>query len=370
MDSILTAPSDYHATEKPYRFAPVRYSEITPQNGVSVALHNDIRKCVVFLGSAIGAEEDAHISPAGTGFLIQGGKKFMRGGTYLVTARHVADQLPYPFSIRLNKKGGGAGLHTIETKDRIKWHKHPDDTVDLAITPYEVPEWADTIYFSLDHALRQEKMETKRIGAGDIAYVVGLFHLLKGEERNLPIVHTGHIAMLPGDEKIPVEGKQVEGYLVQANAISGCSGSPVFVRRGLSVLLPPQLLDRRAHNDSSPLVGEVAGSAWLLGVWQSSWKVKGSEIVSVKSDSDGSFKTMAPLGMGVVVPMSKVIEILEIPELANARESTLKLKSEPTLEATNDSLGITGDDILRTMLNTPHKPQTTPKAKPKRKLAS
>lgn len=338
-----------------YELGPVRYSAITPTNGISVALSRDVRKCVVFLGEQV-QEGLSHIKPYGTGFLLRGGKKVLSGGAYLVTAKHVAKQLDPPFVIRLNKKGGGAELYEIKRPSDIRWTFHPDDSVDLAATPFEVPDWADVTYFSADHVLRPEKMESKRIDAGDAAYVVGLFHLLHGTEENRPIVHTGHIAMLPEDEKIPVSDKEVEGYLVQANAISGCSGSPVFAQRSLSVLVPPQMLRGSIHKDATPVAGEIPGSIWLLGVWSSSWKVQGSQIVSVRNDADNVAGGAAPLGMGVVVPASKLIELLEDAELADARAAALRPKSRAA-EATLDSLKIAGDQILKTMLNTPPQPK-------------
>jgi hypothetical protein len=42
------------------------------------------------------------------------------------------------------------------------------------------------------------------LGVGDFTYTIGLFRLMSGERRNLPIVHFGTVAMVPGDEKIPV----------------------------------------------------------------------------------------------------------------------------------------------------------------------
>jgi hypothetical protein len=82
-------------------------------------------------------------------------------------------------------------------------------------------------------------MEHENYGAGSFTYTVGLFRLMSGEKRNLPVCHFGTIAVLPGDEKIPVkdwrdpEKKRlifVEGYLVETHSLSGLSGSPVFVR--------------------------------------------------------------------------------------------------------------------------------------------
>lgn len=276
-------------------------------------------KCVVFLGYQDGPEGTARIKAFGTGFFLKGGRKVVPGGCYLVTAKHVAEKLDPPFVIRLNKKGGGAGIHEIEKIGEIKWYTHKDSTVDIAVTPFEPPDWADVVPFSADHSLRVFKMESKRIDAGDLTYVVGLFHLLHGKEENLPVVHTGRIAMLPKTERIPVDGQEVEGYLVQANTLSGCSGSPVFAQRTLAVQIPTNMLNEKYHKDTKPLNADIAGSLWLLGVWQSSWKVKGSQIVSVTADVNDTNTELAPLGIGVVVPAIKLLQVLDDPELRARR---------------------------------------------------
>jgi hypothetical protein len=98
---------------------------------------------------------------------------------------------------------------------------------------------------------------------------------------------------------IPVDGSRVEGYLMQANAISGCSGAPVFSTRTVILKLPKH---------------KVAGSSGnlnLIGVWSSSWKVKQSEIVAVRSDARDA-RTLPPFGMGVVTPLSKLVDILRM----------------------------------------------------------
>jgi len=289
-----------------------------------MALSKDVRQCVVFVGFQKGCEGTARINPCGTAFFFQGGRH-LKGGCYLVTARHVASKLAAPWVVRMNRKGGGAGVVEINRPQDVAWHYHPDPTVDLAVAPLAVPEWADVTPVSADYSLHPFKMKSKRIDAGDLAFVVGLFHLLHGKEENRPIVHGGYIAMLPGDDRIPVtdqygEESEVEGYLVQANAISGCSGSPVFAIRSLEVEVPPSMFKDPKTMGNSPLNGEIPGSLWLLGIWQSSWKVKGAEIVAVRTDADVKSGMMAPLGMGVVVPVTKLFEILDTPELKNPRE--------------------------------------------------
>ena len=85
--------------------------------------------------------------------------------------------------------------------------------------------------------------QLKDIDAGDNAFVIGLFHPHSGERKNVPVVFRGSVALLPSDELILVGGKQVEGYLVQTNAISGFSGAPVFATRTirLKAASPPMM---------------------------------------------------------------------------------------------------------------------------------
>lgn len=318
-----------------YLLAPRHYSAMTPTNRISVAISEDARRCVVFLGDQDGPSGTTRIRPKGTGFFIQGGN-LLGGGSYLVTAGHIAKQLHPPFVIRLNKKGGGAGVWEIACPGDIEWQFHDDDTVDLAVAAVDTPDWANVTHISADHFARIDKMYEKNIGAGDPAYVVGLFHYLHGKEENRPVVFSGNVALLPENEAIPVDGKHVNGYLVQANAISGCSGAPVFVGRTIPVTVQDQ--------NSPVLQGWVQGSIWLLGVWQSSWKVKGAEIVAV--DHDAHTGDMAPLGMGVVVPVDRLLEILNKPDLQLAREGKANRHSHVE-EATLDSLPPSTNEISR-----------------------
>lgn len=222
----------------------------------------------------------------------------------MVTAKHVAEKLHPPFVIRINKKGGGAGLIHIERPTDIKWCFHPTDmTVDIAVTAIDLPGWTDASSYSTDGVLVTDPPDIAQLGAGDLAFVVGLFHLHRGELSNLPIVHSGNIALMPGDERIPVDDMQIEGYLVQANAISGCSGSPVFATRSVIWTV------NKGKEAEKKIAGHTA-MATLIGVWSSSWKVSKSEIVAVRTNDDDQKGTLAPLGMGIVIPASKLADIL------------------------------------------------------------
>jgi hypothetical protein len=212
---------------------------------------DDLRKATVFLGEEIADESgESAIDPQATGFFVvwqsdSGRPIDMEGeatGIYLITARHVAEPLGSHFAIRFNKKGGGSDIERIEN---ARWTFHPDETVDVAVLHCGYPDWADCVPVP-GRMLSRPTLEPYRtvrkddlimnepdLGIGDIAYVVGLFPLLHGKKVNLPVVHTGHIALLPEDERIPVRNRitnkrhDIEGYLVEAHGLEGLSGAPV-----------------------------------------------------------------------------------------------------------------------------------------------
>ena len=185
----------------------------------------------------------------------------------------------------------------------------------------ERPEWADNRQYDLDSVITTEEPLRSETEAGDTVYIVGLFHLVHGAKRNLPVTYSGNVVLMPRDERIPVGDHDVEGYLVQANPISGCSGAPVWAARLMKVEPP-------LSEGSEPVFFFAHGKIFLLGIWSSSWKVKGSEIVTmpVNDDDDDKKGTLAPLGMGVVVPVSKLIEIFRETDVAKERADKHKAK--------------------------------------------
>jgi hypothetical protein len=205
-------------------------------------LGEDARRAVVFFGTRNPEPKGPAIRYGGTGFLI-GHKQDDFTFVYLVTAAHVARSLARfgEFVTRVNMKNGPA---TEEWAEGVNWYFHEDGAVDVAVAEYVPPQGHDCVYFPSDQFLTKERREGKNIGAGDLVQIVGLFRLLSGTNRNLPIVHTGHLALVPEEgETIPQEhdGKivDVEGYLVEAQTLQGLSGSPVFIRRTLPVIPAP-----------------------------------------------------------------------------------------------------------------------------------
>ena len=297
-----------------YALAPRRYSEPSPGSGFVSRISEDLRRAVVFLGwQKEGPIDEAPIDPRGVGFLVLGQAE-SGGGTYLVTAGHVAEKLVPPFVIRFNKKEGGSELVHVETPKHIQWFFHPDQSVDLAVAPIEMPAWADHLRYNMDSVIKYAPLATE-LGAGDGVYVVGMFHFVHGSRRNLPAVYRGSIVLLPEDERLPVDQRSpMEGYLVQANTISGCSGAPVWASRLVQV-------EPTSKSLSDGTVFWAEGMLSLVGFWVASWKVKNTEIVGPADDAgkDGRGSEDAPLGMGVVVPVAKLIEIFQETDVAKER---------------------------------------------------
>lgn len=289
-------------------------------------IKDDLRRCVVFLGFEIKAERG--IECVGTGFQIA-----YDGFPYLVTAGHIAESLNgVPFVIRVNERASGRGVNS--PIDSAEWRFHSDyPNVDLAILAGEPGPGSDSVNLGEDFVLSPEEFAKQEIGPGDRVAIVGLFRLLHGKERNLPVVHTGWVAMMPEDEPIPVRGQSgntthVRGYLVEAQTLEGLSGAPVFVDQTWRVKV------------AQGQVAKVDTNLSLLGVWQASWRAPPDEI---KGALTGTMGLSVPVGMGIVVPAQHIIEILEEPDMARARKE-VRDKNEQEHAASLDSASPTKGD--------------------------
>lgn len=302
--------------------SPPRVVERPAGSGTYVRLSDDARACIVYLGIP-GINEDQEMQPVGTGFLIS-----HDGVTYIVTAAHVAKELTdCAFGVRLNTKQGDGRIDRI---DEGNWRNHPtDELVDVAVLPYEVPEWADAKPYK-KYFVTEFKRKTKNFGSGDLVYVVGVYKFLHGVKRNMPAVHTGYIAAMADGEEIytgdwraadpdKADLIAVSGHLIQAPTLPASSGSPVFVRRSLDHMMPDPafVLPEDAKPGDKvkvPLVRAASyGSVWLLGLWQGAW----GDVTRMVSLPDGTVDMGT--GMGVCVPAIKILEVLDHPELVELR---------------------------------------------------
>lgn len=301
-------------------------------------ISEDARKSIVFFGIeepgkvVNGVQQPNAIKYRGTGGCVAhviDGHIF----GYIVTARHVAKQLDHEFFIRVNLVGGGSFPIPVIKMD---WSFHPDPSVDIAAAyfPFD-PKKFDISYMPSSIVLVRD--QPARVRPGDLVNLVGLFHLHTGAKKNIPIVHTGHIAALPDPEekitlidRITKKPMDVEDYLIEAQTLEGSSGSLVFVQEPVGVVLPDI-----TTRDKFP--AKAYGDVSILGVYSGSWDGVAESILS--GDRVLPDGTRVPVGMGLVVPGERILELLmDHPKLKKERAAMIaSLKSANA--ASTDFLG-------------------------------
>jgi hypothetical protein len=291
-------------------------------------ISDELVRTVVFIGYPSEERGKGGIDCIGTAFLLR-----YEGQPYLVTVRHVAEYVGgEPFLIRLNRlDADGADNLPI---DGAVWFYDTNPEIDVAVLPLDfIDEDKYSIRF-IDDAKESwwsNKAWKYGVGIGDFCYTIGLFRVLAGNKRNLPVVHFGTIArnFYTESEPIPLtdwrdpSGQKTimtEAYLVESQSLSGLSGAPVFVRTSHHAV-------RQEHIDHNPNVPiDDLGDAvamWqthLIGIWQGAWDAPPGEVLAAERGKN----MRVPVGMGVVIPIDYVHHILAGDEL-----TTLRVKKPP-----------------------------------------
>jgi hypothetical protein len=303
-----------------------------------VRLAKDFVNCVVFFGVPT---ERAPIEYGGTGFLVGYAEEDRPNlpFPYLVTARHVAELLAKHddtgFYIRANLKGSGSVNMHIQ---KANWQFHPDSSVDLAALRFSSPDVArlQTLTVSLlDKNIVDYTAEPKFVRPGDELSLVGLFRLHAGSQRNLPLVHSGNVALLPDpSELVPIRNRvtgevvESEVYLIEAQTLDGLSGSPVFMH-----LMVP--LVQLAKFEGERLRG-YAGTM-LLGVYTGSWDGEPGVILAADRNLHGGKRV--PIGMGTAVPAKRIMELIrDNPDFKLSRRLRIKILDAANAASTDSSL--------------------------------
>jgi hypothetical protein len=133
---------------------------------------------------------------------------------------------------------------------------------------------------------------------GDEIFYTGLFWEVPGAEKNAPIVRIGNISAMPG-EPIATEDGPAVVYLMEARSIGGLSGSPVFVDLGGRI--------RTVKGGPDPLGSEH--EYYLIGVACGHWDIENKK----------SLGQSVNMGIAMVTPTSKVLEVLNRQELLTMR---------------------------------------------------
>jgi hypothetical protein len=267
-----------------------------------VRINDDLRKSVAF----IGFRTEETFTAKATGFLLLHEGSQNDEHPFFVTAKHVAiNLLDTPFTIRFNSSNEGSAFLDIDPiHDGFHWHFHPDDSVDVAVFPMDY-DLREVDYRFLTTSMMPTR-SSRTIGIGDRTYTIGLFIFMVGGKGNFPVVHSGSIAALASDELIPVKAwdesgsrKMVVAHLVEQQSLGGLSGSPVFVRCSRTV-------------DDNKAVA-LDNQLYLLGMWQGAWEAPPDDVLALRAGA----QVRVPVGMGVVVPAGKIMEVLSAPELKN-----------------------------------------------------
>jgi hypothetical protein len=287
---------------------------------------NVIRKCVAFVGVEY---SDGSFTPKATGFFAHAGENNIQR-TYFVTAEHVVSNSQSAIAkdgrekdrrgrlaVRLNVKDGGAEVVTLH---EAHWWSHPDleNLSDVAVTPWSVQKahfdhFPLPLYGSMVGASQTGHLRRRGAGLGQEIAIVGLFRHHRGLQRNEPIVRIGNIAALPEEKVWTRYCDYTEAYLVECNSIGGLRGSPVFANLTDA---PPSTMHVGGVNYETP-DGVVDFRKYMpIGLMHGHWDLRN---LTDTAPDDGEERESINTGVGVVIPIQKIIETLYQPELVDIR---------------------------------------------------
>jgi hypothetical protein len=275
-----------------------------------VNVPDEIRKCVAFLTYE---EKPGEEVAAATAFFVYSRVNLTGGFTYLVTAAHVIEGLrdvvkAREIFVRLNARDGGVMRVSTEAS---QWVIHPTDkTVDVAVLPWTWNNDHDGLAYPVVSAATREVMTREGIGLGDEVFLSGLYTRHHGKTRNIPIIRIGNLAAMP-EEPVHSARGPLEWYLIEVRSISGLSGSPVFVHADAFQATATGYLPRKP-------------GFYLLGLMHGHWSIKHIAPIMFEIDAD-YLKQPLNSGIAVVVPIEKILEVINQPSEWDRREEQQKL---------------------------------------------
>lgn len=293
---------------------------------------DEVRKCVVYVGYRL---PDGGMSLQGTAFLVARYlEDINKSFNHLVTAAHVIrgieskENFDGKILVRANFKDGNA--YTMES-DVGAWKFHPEESeVDVAVLPFVVPlvEAADVKSIGVEMFLNEAKRSEEQISVGDEVFLTGLFYNHAGRARNIPIVRVGNIAAMP-EEKVRTKLGFIDAYLIEARSIGGISGSPVFVALSMDRVLPKGSL--------FVATGKRGLTFYFLGLMHGHYDV---DLLSQDTlDSEARKREAVNMGIAIVVPAEKVLEVVQQPmikDIEEKAEAAIREQQLPTPDSASE----------------------------------
>ena len=290
-----------------------------------------VQKCVVFIIYKNKFTKTDIL--AGTAFFVSIKEgEFGLNFVYLVTAKHVIEDieeksLDNRVYLRINQKNKPSMTLSSSLN---QWKFHPSlskpinkpmyvDVAALAWAP-DV-EIYDCIFVPSTMAVTADVISKEGVGCGDEVFITGLFTQHFGLQRNLPIVRIGNIACMPSEPVQTTEYGPIEAYLVEARSIGGLSGSPVF-------------LHLSGMRKGSLKLG-VEPIYWL-GLMHGHFDLMNTGVVDAITQ-DNLYNLKINMGIAIVVPVAKILEVLNQDEFMEARKQASeahKLKRAATPDVT------------------------------------
>jgi hypothetical protein len=270
-----------------------------------VRISDRLIKCVGFVSL-----DTEPLTFRGTVFLVSVPFDENSGVLHLVTAKHVASAVGDNNFVTVFNGNDGIPRFGKSGGD-IRWFYHPtDESVDVAVMPFPssmIREY-DIQHIPISMFATDQRIMEYNIGLGDELVIVGLFTRFFGTSQIEPIVRTGNIAMMPR-EKIFTGVETIDAYLAEGRSIGGLSGSPVFCRSTLK--MPTQ------SADGSQAFISGLGPFHLLGLMHGHWNL----LPSMAGPESGEAVNM---GISVVVPAKKILEVIYNPELVDLRSTAFR----------------------------------------------
>jgi hypothetical protein len=255
--------------------------------------------------------------PMGTCFFVQTANSTGQDFHYLVTAKHVVEQIRNaggPGYVRMNKGHVGEynkGVIDFPIPIDTGWLYHTDESVDLAVLPHElsaamtkqqrgeVGESGEVVGRFL-HLKLQSLKQARTLGFPwpplecEQVMFIAMTTQFQGVKTNLPTFRMGHLALVT-DEPIKGYYGLSQYYVIEAQVYPGNSGAPCLV----------ELVDKQTRQ----------GLWFNLGVVVFSYPSE-EELKRVRDVQNAYYN----LGLSLVVPIEKVVEIVDSEEEKARRE--------------------------------------------------